>query len=377
MTRVNWELLSGEQVEEFVAALLLLRHQGPGNRITPSQGDRGVDVRLWEADRFDFYQVKRYTRPLTSTQVREVERSWNTFVHDTVPTQLVKSWTLACPWNPTNERLDWLRDLTANASFPTHWMGRATLEVFAAENPALVEYYFGDGGERLHRLLTNAFRGGEPLPQGGAAEDLLDSITARMLALSTALNDVDPFYRYEMEIRVGRVSDEPLEAALLSPTNAALIQSKQLDETHYQVMRIIPRHPSAIELRPISTHITLDVATGSAEHEAVQDFLHFGAPLYGIPGTVAAVTGPPGIHQPTGDGTFTILVLPGPAELPDLELRLVDADGGTLQTLDLVDVRLARGASGVGMWISAADRSGSLVVTFLMKGPDGQDEVRI
>jgi hypothetical protein len=63
MTRVNWDLLSGEQIEEFVAALLLLRHQGQGNRITPSQGDRGVDVRLSEADGFNFYQVKRYTRP--------------------------------------------------------------------------------------------------------------------------------------------------------------------------------------------------------------------------------------------------------------------------------------------------------------------------
>jgi hypothetical protein len=377
MTRVNWELLSGEQVEEFVSALLLLRHQGPGNRITPSQGDRGVDVRLWEPDGFDFYQVKRYTSPLTSAQEREVERSWNTFVRDTVPTQPVKSWTLVCPWNPTNERLDWLRGLTANVSFPTHWMGRATLEALAAENPALVEYYFGDGGERLHRLLTNAFRCGDPLPRGVPAEDLLDSITARMVALSTALNDVDPFYRYEIEIRVGRVSDEPMEVALLTPTNAALMQSKQLDETHFQVMRIIPRHPAALELRPITSHITLDVTTRSAEHEAVQDFLHFGAPLHGIPGTVDAVTGPPGIHQPTGDGTFTILAQPAAAELPDLELRLVDADGETLHTLDLVDVRVARGAAGAGMWISATDRSGSLVVTFLMKGPDGQDEVRI
>jgi hypothetical protein len=35
MARVNWELESGDKIEEFVAALLLLRHNGPGNRITP------------------------------------------------------------------------------------------------------------------------------------------------------------------------------------------------------------------------------------------------------------------------------------------------------------------------------------------------------
>jgi hypothetical protein len=67
MLRINWELEPGEKIEEFVAALLLLRHPGPGNRITPSRGDRGVDVRLVYLDGIGFFQVKRYPRPLTRT----------------------------------------------------------------------------------------------------------------------------------------------------------------------------------------------------------------------------------------------------------------------------------------------------------------------
>jgi hypothetical protein len=55
VARVNWELESGDKIEEFVAALLLLRHNGPGNRITPSSGDRGVDVRLTDPDGIRFY----------------------------------------------------------------------------------------------------------------------------------------------------------------------------------------------------------------------------------------------------------------------------------------------------------------------------------
>ena len=125
MARINWELVSGEQIEEFVAALLLLRHEGPGNRITPSRGDRGVDVRLADPDGIRFFQVKRYPRPLTPAQEREVVKSWDTFVRDTVPTGPVKSWTLVCPRNPSNQRLDWLQHLTAGAGFPTDWMGRA------------------------------------------------------------------------------------------------------------------------------------------------------------------------------------------------------------------------------------------------------------
>jgi hypothetical protein len=309
MARVNWELASGEQVEEVVAALLLLRHDGPGNRVTPSRGDRGVDVRLADTDGVRFFQVKRYTRPLTGAQEREVVKSWETFVRDTVPTASVKSWTLVCPWNPTNERLDWLRQLTAGSGFPTDWMDRAKLEAMAAENPALIDFYFGDGGERLHRLLTDAFRGGRDLPEGSAAEDLLEAVSSRLIALSAALNEVDPFYRYELEIRAGRVQDEPIQASMRTPSHAAFVEFKQLEDTHYRIMRVIARHPAALVLRPISISLMLQVAPGSPENEAIKDFLHFGVPFAEIPGTVTAVTGPPGIHQPTGDGRFTVLAL--------------------------------------------------------------------
>jgi hypothetical protein len=74
MTRVNWQLLSGEQVEEFVSALLLLRHQGPGNRIKPSQGDRGVDVRLWDPEGTDLSNkaIHRSSYVRTSTGDRKI-----------------------------------------------------------------------------------------------------------------------------------------------------------------------------------------------------------------------------------------------------------------------------------------------------------------
>ncbi|MER5622162.1 hypothetical protein ABT061_14090 [Streptosporangium sp. NPDC002544] len=105
MTTVNWEREPGEKVEEFVAALLLLKHPH-GSRITPSKGDRGVDVRVWNPDGYDIYQVKRYSRTLTAKQAASVEASWNTFTAETLPVLPVRSWTLVTPWEPTNERLD-------------------------------------------------------------------------------------------------------------------------------------------------------------------------------------------------------------------------------------------------------------------------------
>jgi hypothetical protein len=145
MTTVNWEREPGEKVEEFVAALVLLEHPD-GNLITPSRGDRGVDIRVPNPDGFDIYQVKRYTRPLTSRQAEEIEKSWSTFVRETLPVLPVRSWTLVTPWDPTNERLDWLAELTAGSGIPTKWMGRTNLDVLAAQRQSLVSYYFGDGG---------------------------------------------------------------------------------------------------------------------------------------------------------------------------------------------------------------------------------------
>jgi hypothetical protein len=120
------------------------------------------------------------------------------------------------------------------------------------------------------------------------------------------------------------------------------------------------------------------VPTGSPEQEAVEDFLHFGAPITEIPGTVTAVTGPPGLRRPTGGGRFTVLALPiDGATLPDLELRLIGLDGQVLEALDLVDVEIARGTHAAGMWMSGKDRGAALVFTLLMNGPDGQDEIRV
>ncbi|XVU28292.1 hypothetical protein ACQPZJ_14980 [Actinoplanes sp. CA-054009] len=65
------------------------------------------------------------------------------------------------------------------------------------------------------------------------------------------------------------------------------------------------------------------------------------------------------------------------ANLPDLELRLLDVTGQTLHTLDLVDVELARGLNNVGLWLSGKDRAGVLNFTTLMNGPDRQDELRV
>jgi hypothetical protein len=161
-------------------------------------------------------------------------------------------------------------------------------------------------------------------------------------------------------------------------TNAAFVEYRQVTEDHFRVMRIFPRSPAALRLRPISTTIRLTVENGSPEQEAVEAFRDFGAPFADVPGTVTAVTGPPGIQRTPGDGRFTVMALPSnAANLPDLELRLLDVNGQPIHTLDLVDVDLARGLDTQGVWLSGKDRAGAVAFTMLMNGQDGQDEIRV
>ncbi|MFI7642271.1 hypothetical protein [Nonomuraea sp. NPDC049400] len=376
MTTVNWEREPGEKVEEFVAALLLLKHPH-GNRITPSRGDRGVDVRVHHPDGYDIYQVKRYSRALTAKQAASVEASWKTFAAETLPVLPVRSWTLVTPWEPTNERLAWLEQLTSGSGIRIGWMGGITLDGMAAENPALVDYYFGDGGQRLQRLMADALRGGRDLPHGAAAEDLLQSVITRQRSLAAALNEVDPFYRYELQVRPGRVADQPWDGDLHTAAAVAWVDYRQLDEESYLVMRLLPRCAESLRLRPITASVELEVPVGSPEHQAVEDWLRYGAPFQDVPGTVTGITGPPGLLRAGGPGRFTFLAATeSESERPDLEVRLLTGDDTVAHTLDLIDVRLSHGVDGPGVWLSGTDRAGVLAFRFLLNGPD-RDRVRM
>ncbi|MFI7210927.1 hypothetical protein ACIBP4_04505 [Micromonospora maritima] len=372
MTTVNWEREPGERVEEFVAALLLLEHPH-GNLITPSRGDRGVDIRVEHPEGFDIYQVKRYASRLDARQAAEIGKSWSTFVRETLPRLPVRSWTLVTPWNPTNERLDWLAELTAEAPFPCRWMGGTNLDVLAARHPELVDYYFGDGGERLHRLMADALQGGRDLPRGVPPQDMLAAAVERQRAIVTNLDQVDPFYRYELEIRTGVVGDLPWDTELGRWASAAYVQYQQLPDGQYSVLRLLPKSAESARLRPITISGRLEVTSGSPEHQAVENFVQFGTPFVDVPGTVTEVIGPPGVARSTpGQGRFQFMVAPeSAADLPDLEIRLLDTTGTTHHTLNLTDVELSNGLNGTGSWLSGYDQGGAVQFQFFVNGKDG------
>lgn len=90
---INWERESGDRIEEFLAAHLLLQ-AGRGNQIRPSQGDHGIDVQIPTDQGWDIYQIKRFATNLDSSAKQQIKKSWNRFKDDVLPGRTVRSWSL-------------------------------------------------------------------------------------------------------------------------------------------------------------------------------------------------------------------------------------------------------------------------------------------
>lgn len=93
---------SGDDVGAVVSMLLCRRHDRAARR-GAGQGDRGIDVFVPSDDgRIDVYQVKRYDRPLTSSQWRRVRDSYDTLVDAVGHGLQVRNWYLALPLDPSD-----------------------------------------------------------------------------------------------------------------------------------------------------------------------------------------------------------------------------------------------------------------------------------
>ena len=281
MTQVNWERYSGEQVEEFVAAMLLLRNPH-GNLITPSQGDRGIDIQIKaETGGYDIYQVKKYATTLTTSQKKAIERSWQTFLEQTAGRIQVNSWNLALPCNPTPENQDWFEELTGGSDITTRWYGRTQLDTLAANSPQLVDYYFGDGRQRSEQLLLDLFsiQDNPASPPQDIDSPLLETLKNNLLTKATKitnmLDEVDPFYRYECEIRRGGIEELskeylPHSQRQRSEAFIAFLQRKDSDIT--TVLHAIPKCAESYRLKPITLGMNLRADPGTEAHSALRDF---------------------------------------------------------------------------------------------------------
>lgn len=352
MIRVPWSTLSGEAVEDFVSQILLLRHANkPGNRIRPSKGDKGMDVRIREAGGLAVYQVKRYATTLSSSQRSKIKSSFERFVNEVAAREAVVRWELVMPLDPTPENIEWFESLTDKHPFECRWTGLSELDSYAAENSVLVEYHFGDP-EPMQRTITELLHAGSPVMPGLPPESRLDAISTKMATLAKSLDDLDPHYRYEVELHRKIVDQNPLEVAMHRASPGRVVTQILDVESHWLLVHTIARCSASTELRPIKGTLTMVAKEGSEQQKAIEDFITFGAPLVDMPATMDGAEGPPFSFE---DGQGIVTFMPSQSEqLPPLSIVLENQAGRVVFSGALTDVRVASGtASEPGYWLSA------------------------
>jgi hypothetical protein len=371
MTQVNWERCSGEQVEKFVAAMLLLRNPH-GNLITPSQGDRGIDIQIKaETGGYDIYQVKKYATTLTASQKKAIERSWQTFLDQTVGRIQVNSWNLALPCDPTPENQDWFEELTGESGITTQWYGRTQLDTLAAESPQVVDYFFGEGKKRSDDLLQQVLSilsisspssKDEPTPT-------LDVILSKANDIINMLDNVDPFYRYECEFRHGNLEELSKEYSAhgQSEQSAAFISFyQQKNSNTTTVLRVTPKCVESYHFRPITLNMTLRADPGTEAHTALRDFIQYGIPPQDIQATIEDVQSPPGGPLP-GKGIISLFDYSEQDKLPPLEVRFSpNEDNGETIVVDVEDISHGVAPTGRGSYLRFSDRSNVATITLLV-----------
>lgn len=376
MTTINWERESGERIEDFVAAYILMT-KGRGNQVRPSQGDHGIDVEVFGQSGWDIYQVKRYASNLTARQKSEIARSWVRFRADVLPNRPIRSWSLVLPLEPTPENLQWLANLTAGCGIEVNWIGRALLDGWAAESPQLVGYYFGDGEARLRQLMSFAISGTQPVDGESQGESLLGSIGDRVANLSRALDEVDPFYRYDIHLRPGKLDDAPDLSSIRNPAPGLVMSTeREVEGDRVLVTRIFARSPASTSLRPIQQTLAFPADSESPERAALEEFMHYGAPFSAAAGEIVETSGPPGTTVDGGTLLNAWVFAPDNDRLPPLEARLIDTDGSVSQVVHVTRAEASTAVLGPGFWLRV-HLGPAASIEFFAQAEGRDDQLRI
>lgn len=334
MPVVPWGSLEGNKVEDFIAALLLLRFPN-GTRITPSQGDQGVDIKVPTEGGYDVYQVKNYASALNSGQASKVKGSWDRVNAEFGANNTVTAWYLVMPWDPTAERGEWFQELTANASFPCEWKGLSHINGWASENPRLVEYFFGQGYEQLQQMIANLTIN----PAGGEDESedaRLEAVTDRYHQLQKILDDISPFYRYRLALVPAAELAEILDQGGISgAARSGVTTYRRISHDCYIEISISPVSEEAAAYDPISLRLSISVDESNADE--LEHFREYGiAPADPIAAEVVEAHGPPGsIPQLATSGLVRLsdVEVPSPWDSLALYIFASEADQGDKEML--------------------------------------------
>ncbi|MGF0320527.1 hypothetical protein [Nocardia fluminea] len=367
MTRVEWTLLSGEQVET-VASMLLCSEVPTAQRLRPGQGDGGIDVFVpgpaGVLRSRTVYQVKNFATNLTNGQKRQIKRSFARVLRTSeAEGWSIDEWHLVCPLLPTPANLAWFAELTADAGFPCYWMDLDRLNLLASSYPNVVDWYLHDGRQRLSDAVDSlaAILAGRQNRQSGAPLTPFD-VRSDLVGIYQAINAHDPHYRYAVEISHRAPSHESAGDPGLTAVSAVMV-----DGEVWVITKIYARTLAALEERPIPINLRLTApADQPGLREDLQRFIDYGAPLTMPRGAASGTFDlPAGLGGEFRNGAVRILPITiGEAAVTTdrgLMLSVLDADTDSVLA-ELKVQRTERSEGVVGVRTVWRDSSGLVSV---------------
>lgn len=255
------------------------------------------------------------------------------------------AWHLVVPIDPTPAEEDWFERLTSTVPFTCRWLGKTWLDSEMALRPDISRYFI-DGKERQVVEMLRELQGEE------AASATAPALLQRGRRLRQRLNEVDPYYSYNLSIGSG--TGPPLKEAVLS----VRLGVDRID--------VVPKFATALEERPITGRFSVAFDSRSADlKEKFEAALDFGSEVTLPPMVVERVT----LDAPGGlaaDATEEVWIRLGGREgelNPPLlvELAVMACEGEDL--LASVEFAMTHRTSGRrGAVLKGADPSGLLTL---------------
>ncbi len=273
---IKWDELDSETFENMVSVLLSRLHTD-ARRIDGKGGDGGRDVQI--VDKQDIrirlaFELKSFTGRVDRRRRKQVERSLKRAA-TLEPTE----WALVVPidHSPSEER--WFNEIGSNYPFPIDWFGKTWLDEKMAMFPDIRRYFLEGAKDEVYSLLWE-------LREEQARITSVHDAVARVRPLRGRLNEIDPYYRYEISTGRSVSESRPMDVAM----------SVSFDDVRVDVY---PKYLGAIEDRPII--ITVEFLL-ERDDEVVEHALDFGLDVTIPAESVNRVT----IDAPSGlGGTFT------------------------------------------------------------------------
>jgi len=261
MTAVDWRApnFTGEFFERFVGCLFG-RRCPTSVRVRPAQGDHGIDIFVMIGDdECDVYQLKYYPDEI---KWPKIEESLDLLKDGQWRRRTLRRWYLVIPQQPTVSSDDelntqWVKfeRVTAGVPFECVWFGEDQLHGLTAEFPDVVDYYLGNGREKLERLIedwdnvTAQLRAEQPPSGQVVAQKLRECVDA--------LERIDPHFRYS-------IAHSPVPPTHATP-GALILTTVQIDDRFY-TQQIFEKYRGAQDDAADRLTGTISINSGDALH---------------------------------------------------------------------------------------------------------------